>query len=52
MAEKRAREDDGDAPQEKKRRSGFKVGPDNLPDGTWKRKGTFRISVTYADQMY
>ncbi|TAQ91264.1 hypothetical protein B7494_g385 [Chlorociboria aeruginascens] len=26
------------APQAKKQRSGFKVGPDNLPDGTWRRK--------------
>lgn len=25
-------------PQPKKQRTAFKVGPDNLPDGTWKRK--------------
>lgn len=28
----------------KKRRSGFKVGPDNLPDGTYRRKGTDQIN--------
>jgi hypothetical protein len=38
MASKRPREDEADAPQPKKPRTGFKVGPDNLPDGTWKRK--------------
>jgi hypothetical protein len=25
----------------RKKRSGFKVGPDNLPDGTWRRKGEY-----------
>jgi hypothetical protein len=39
MALKRLREDDALASKPKKQRSGFKVGPDNLPDGTWKRKG-------------
>jgi len=38
MASKRPRENESDAPQPKKPRTGFKVGPDNLPDGTWKRK--------------
>ncbi len=32
--------DDAPAPERKRVRSGFAVGPDNLPDGTWKRKGT------------
>ncbi|KAM3065524.1 hypothetical protein ACMFMG_011591 [Clarireedia jacksonii] len=38
---KRPREDDTSStttPAPKKHRPGFKVGPDNLPDGTWKRK--------------
>jgi hypothetical protein len=39
MAPKRPLEDDASASKPKKQRSGFKVGPDNLPDGTWKRKG-------------
>jgi hypothetical protein len=38
MASKRPGENESDAPQPKKPRTGFKVGPDNLPDGTWKRK--------------
>ncbi|KAH8804824.1 hypothetical protein F5884DRAFT_428164 [Xylogone sp. PMI_703] len=38
MAPKRQLEDSENAPQSKKHRSGFKVGPENLPDGTWKRK--------------
>jgi hypothetical protein len=39
MAPKRPVEDEGSAPPPKKQRGGFKVGPDNLPDGTWRRKG-------------
>ena len=38
MASKRPRENEADAPQPKKLRTAFKVGPDNLPDGAWKRK--------------
>lgn len=38
MASKRPRENEADEPQPKKPRTAFKVGPDNLPDGTWKRK--------------
>lgn len=40
MAPKRPNED-GDAADKltKKLRQGFRVGPDNLPDGAWKRKG-------------
>ncbi|OBT47689.1 hypothetical protein VE00_02241 [Pseudogymnoascus sp. WSF 3629] len=38
MAPKRDREDDAQVPHVKKVRGGFKVGPDNLPDGTWRRK--------------
>jgi hypothetical protein len=38
MASKRLRENESAAPQPKKPRTAFKVGPDNLPDGTWKRK--------------
>ncbi|KAH6659794.1 hypothetical protein BKA67DRAFT_28978 [Truncatella angustata] len=43
MAPKRPVEnDDGSkaAPAAKKARKGFRVGPDNLPDGAWKRKVT------------
>jgi hypothetical protein len=39
MAPKRPLEDDTTASKPKKQRSGFKVGPDNLPDGMWRRKG-------------
>lgn len=45
MAPKRPREDDAPDSQPKKQRSGFKVGPDNLPDGTWKRKGKKGIQI-------
>ena len=38
MASKRPVENEGSVPPVKKR-GGFKVGPDNLPDGTWRRKG-------------
>lgn len=40
MSEKRKRDhNDGDAKAErKKQKKGFRVGPDNLPDGVWKRK--------------
>jgi hypothetical protein len=38
MASKRPSDRESDAPQPKKPRAAFKVGPDNLPDGTWKRK--------------
>jgi len=36
MAPKRSREDDGERVSKKK---GFSVGPANLPDGTYRRKG-------------
>jgi len=39
MAPKRARDDDAARPV-KKPKTGFRVGPANLPDGTYKRKGT------------
>ncbi|KAI2621141.1 hypothetical protein GGR54DRAFT_639270 [Hypoxylon sp. NC1633] len=39
MAPKRTLESDGaDAPVAKKHRKGFRVGPENLPDGPWRRK--------------
>ncbi|KAH8659138.1 hypothetical protein BGZ60DRAFT_531054 [Tricladium varicosporioides] len=38
MAPKRSVEDDSDTLRPKKRRPGFKIGPDNLPDGTHRRK--------------
>lgn len=44
MAPKRARDEDAtpstDSKKQKKPRPGFRVGPDNLPDGAWKRKVT------------
>ena len=40
MAPKRPIEDNAAESQPKKRRDGFKIGPDNLPDGTHRRKGT------------
>ena len=34
-------------PRDKRMRKGFSVGPANLPDGTYKRKGMYRaISIT------
>lgn len=41
MAAKRPLEDAHSQPS-KKAKKGFSVGPDNLPDGTYKRKGTAR----------
>ncbi|KAE8443837.1 hypothetical protein EG329_001344 [Mollisiaceae sp. DMI_Dod_QoI] len=38
MAPKRPIEDDSASSKPKKQRTGFKVGPDNLPDGTYRRK--------------
>ncbi|RDW79747.1 hypothetical protein BP6252_04385 [Coleophoma cylindrospora] len=38
MAPKRPIEDDVESSKPKKARSKFNVGPDNLPDGTWRRK--------------
>ncbi|TVY86685.1 hypothetical protein LAWI1_G007370 [Lachnellula willkommii] len=38
MAPKRPIEDDATAPQPKKHKSKFNIGPDNLPDGTYRRK--------------
>ncbi|KAH7314093.1 hypothetical protein BKA65DRAFT_115738 [Rhexocercosporidium sp. MPI-PUGE-AT-0058] len=38
MAPKRPAEDGASEPQPKKHRPGFKVGPDNLPDGVHRRK--------------
>ncbi len=44
MAPKRSLTNPDDAVDEakrvKRRRTGFKVGPDNLPDGTYRRKGS------------
>lgn len=42
MASKRSLENGADAAASKKHRSGFKVGPDNLPDGIHRRKGKLR----------
>lgn len=38
MAPKRDRDDDAQGPKVKRVKGGFKVGPENLPDGTWRRK--------------
>jgi hypothetical protein len=50
MAPKRPREDEDTTVESKKPRTGFKVGPDNLPDGTWKRKGMGPQSSFYASK--
>lgn len=39
MAEKRRRDDAAAASQPAKKKKGFSVGPANLPDGTYRRKG-------------
>jgi hypothetical protein len=45
MAPKRTREEDNAPSAAKKQRKGFSVGPANLPDGTYKRKGApFSVS--------
>jgi hypothetical protein len=49
MSTKRPRDTDGavdanttaDKLETHKRRKGFTVGPENLPDGTYRRKGTY-----------
>jgi hypothetical protein len=38
-------EDDGATPKPKKQRSAFTIGPDNLPDGTYRRKGKYTSSA-------
>lgn len=40
MAPKRSHEDDPSAVSQAKKRKGFRVGPENLPDGAWRRKNT------------
>lgn len=45
MAPKRKTDDgegDGEARQQKRAKKGFSVGPANLPDGTYRRKGESR----------
>lgn len=44
MSSKRTRDEDaapdaGASPAPKKAKHGFRVGPENLPDGPWRRKG-------------
>jgi len=46
MSEKRKREDGAPVPDyrpgnKKKQKTGFRVGPANLPDGTYKRKSMY-----------
>ena len=41
MALKRGQEDGEQQSAAKKAKHGFRVGPANLPDGPWKRKGWF-----------
>jgi hypothetical protein len=52
MAEKRKRSDDVDvsADRSKKPKRGFTVGPQNLPDGVYKRKSTHLKSSTTRKQ--
>jgi hypothetical protein len=50
MAPKRPHEDaiepsDSHAQAPKKQKKGFSVGPDNLPDGTYRRKGWSLLSA-------
>jgi hypothetical protein len=53
MAPKRPLEDDPAASAPKKHRPGFKVGPDNLPDGTYRRKGSWTACrVQLATSLY
>lgn len=40
---KRPVEDNASGPAVKKHRKGFRVGPDNLPDGPWRRKGNHNM---------
>ena len=46
---KRPRENDelNDGPAAKKHRKGIRVGPENLPDGPWKRKGNNWLTLTH-----
>lgn len=41
--------DDVQADRKKKAKGGFKVGPDNLPDGTYKRKSKNSLSPYCQD---
>ncbi|TVY44581.1 hypothetical protein LSUB1_G000847 [Lachnellula subtilissima] len=51
MAHKRPIEDDATASQHKKHKSKFNIGPDNLPDGTYRRKDLIhkaKVKKSYA----
>lgn len=37
--------DDAPGPAAKKHRKGFRVGPENLPDGAWRRKGKVKLAT-------
>ena len=45
MARERAEGRGGEAPEVKKQKKGFVVGPENLPDGPWRRKSQFPPSL-------
>lgn len=47
MAPKRPSDAGDAAHDEKKPRHGFRVGPENLPDGPWRRKG---LSLKFSSQ--
>ena len=57
MASKRQRENlDAAGPEAKRKKTGFRVGPANLPDGTYRRKGKAKSSrqlstVTLTDPL-
>jgi len=51
MAPKRDHDDDAAARPSKKHRPGFKVGPDNLPDGIHRRKGICTSNKCFASQL-
>ena len=53
MAPKRTRDEEPTtgAPDKKKAKHGFRVGPDNLPDGAWKRKGSHYFPNVYRTPL-
>jgi hypothetical protein len=48
MALKRPRDDDDAVRPAKQQKKGFSVGPANLPDGTYKRKGGQLVCSTHS----
>lgn len=52
MAAKRQNDAESAAPEAKKPKHGFRVGPENLPDGPWRRKGLFSLYQNFSSHAH